>query len=113
MNDDDHKLGWHQDGVAIQEATPKLKKPPMFNVFLLNDDFTPMEFVVELLEKFFFHSKSNATRIMFEIHNQGKGICGTYTEDIAATKTDLVNRYSQEHGHPLRCEYEPCNHKEP
>jgi len=107
-----HNSNTNQDDLAIQEASPKLKLPRMYQVLLLNDDFTPMEFVVELLEIFFFHSRSQATDIMLKIHNEGKGICGIYTQDVAATKVDLVNRYSRDHQHPLRCIFEPCNHEE-
>jgi len=106
-----------QDGdvdelATIREADPKLEKPRMFQVVLLNDDFTPMEFVVELIEKFFFHTREDATQIMLKVHTEGKGVCGVYTEDVAATKVALVNQYSQDHKHPLRCQSEPCNHGE-
>ena len=97
---------------AIQEAKPQLKEPSMYQVVLLNDDYTPMDFVVELLQMFFYHSHEKATSIMYEIHNAGKGVCGIYTEDVAATKANLVNEYSQSNQHPLRCESEPCNQKE-
>lgn len=97
---------------AIQEAKPQLKEPQMYQVVLLNDDYTPMDFVVELLELFFFHSREKATKIMLDIHHAGKGVCGIYTEDVAATKTTLVNEYSQSNQHPLRCEFEPCDQKE-
>ena len=97
---------------AIQEAKPQLKEPSMYQVVLLNDDYTPMDFVVELLQMFFYHSHEKATSIMYEIHNAGKGVCGIYTEDVAATKATLVNEYSQSNQHPLRCEFEPCNQKE-
>lgn len=97
---------------AIQEAKPQLKEPSMYQVVLLNDDYTPMDFVVELIEFFFYHSREKATKIMLEIHHAGKGVCGIYTEDVAATKVNLVNEYSQSNEHPLRCEFEPCNQKE-
>jgi len=102
----------HDDETIAEEVQPHLKEPTMYQVVLLNDDFTPMEFVVELLETFFFHSPESATKIMLEIHHSGKGICGIYTEDVAATKTTVVNDYSQQHEHPLRCEFEPFNPKE-
>jgi len=112
MSENNHSSNWNQNDTAVQEAGPKLKKPPMYQVVLLNDDFTPMEFVVELLEKIFFYSRSDATRIMLQIHNKGREVCGIYPEDVAITKTDLVNRYSRDHQHPLRCQFEPCDQEE-
>ena len=97
---------------TVREAESKLERPRMYQVVLLNDDFTPMEFVVELIEKFFFHCREEATQIMLKVHTQGKGVCGVYTEDVAATKVAQVNQHSQEHQHPLRCQSEPCNHGE-
>ena len=92
--------------VVVQEAKPKLKKPPLFKVVLLNDDYTPMEFVVEVLEIFFRMSREQATHVMLTVHTQGKGVCGIYTRDIAETKMTQVNQYSREHQHPLLCEVE-------
>ena len=94
------------DGLALQEAKPKLKKPPMYKVYLLNDDFTPMDFVVRLLEKFFGMDREKATRVMLTVHTQGKGVCGIYTYEVAETKIAQVNEYSQRHQHPLLCEME-------
>ena len=107
MNDKNQIPFCDEGDTAIQVAEPKLKQPKMYQVVLLNDDFTPMDFVVELLQIFFFHSTEKATKIMLEIHNSGKGICGIYTEDVAATKTAMVNQFAQDHEHPLRCEFEP------
>lgn len=108
-----HQTPYYDHGdTAVQEAKPQLREPLMYQVVLLNDDYTPMDFVVELLELFFYHSKEKATKIMLEIHHTGKGICGIYTEDVAATKATLVNEYSQSNQHPLRCEFEPCHQKE-
>ena len=84
----------------------------MFKVLLLNDDYTPMEFVVELLERFFGKTRESATRIMLSIHTEGKGVCGIYTKDIAETKAGSVNQYSRDHQHPLLCVVEPCNVEE-
>ena len=110
QNDGDN---WQDDsGMATQEAPPKLQKPRMFQVVLLNDDYTPMEFVVELIEQFFFKSRENATQIMLKIHSEGKGVCGVYTEDIAETKAALVNQYSQDNQHPLLCQAEPASSDE-
>jgi len=110
MNDNDHSPHRnHDDDTAIQQVTPKLKKPSMYQVVLLNDDYTPMEFVVDLIEKFFHHSRDKAAQIMLKIHTEGKGVCGIYTGDVAETKATLVNQYSQDHQHPLHCQSEPCN----
>ena len=97
----------HQDtGVALKEAAPKLKKPPMYKVIMLNDDYTPMEFVVHVLEKFFSLNRPTATRIMLEVHTQGKGVCGVFTHEIAETKVSQVNSYARDHEHPLLCTLE-------
>jgi ATP-dependent Clp protease adaptor protein ClpS len=107
------QVPFFDDGdTAVQVADPQLKEPSMYQVVLLNDDFTPMDFVVELLQLFFFHSTEKATKIMLEIHNAGKGVCGIYTEDVAATKTTMVNQYAQDNEHPLRCEFEPYENGE-
>jgi ATP-dependent Clp protease adaptor protein ClpS len=96
-----------QDGsTALQEAKPKLKKPPLYKVILLNDDFTPMDFVVEILTHFFNMSEEKATQVMLQVHTQGVGVCGTYTKDVAETKVHIVNEYSREHHHPLMCTME-------
>ena len=94
------------DELAIQEAEPTTKRPPLYKVILVNDDFTPMEFVVHILELFFSIDRENATRIMLEVHTSGKGICGLFTREIAETKVSLVNDYSQESQHPLLCTME-------
>ena len=102
-NTDEHR---GDDGLALEEARPKLKEPSMYKVFLLNDDYTPMEFVVTLLEKLFGMDREKATRIMLQVHSQGKGICGIYTYEIAETKVAQVNEYAQRHQHPLMCSME-------
>jgi len=94
------------DGLVVQEARPKLKPPPMYQVLLLNDDFTPMEFVVHVLEKFFRMDRDKATRIMLHVHTQGKGLCGVYVKEIAETKVAQVNEYSRSNKHPLLCTME-------
>jgi len=94
------------DALAVQEARPKLKKPPMYQVVLLNDDFTPMEFVVLVLERFFGKDRAQATRIMLHVHTQGKGMCGTFVREIAETKVAVVNEYSRSKNHPLLCAME-------
>ncbi len=94
------------DDLAVQEAEPKLKRPPLYKVILINDDYTPMEFVVHILESFFSIDRENATRIMLEVHTRGKGICGIFTHEIAETKVSQVNNYSRENNHPLLCTME-------
>lgn len=98
-----------QEGTAVieVEATrPKLKKPPLYKVVLLNDDYTPMEFVVEVLQVFFKLGREDATRVMLHVHTRGKGVCGVYTREIAETKVAQVNQFSRENKHPLLCEME-------
>lgn len=94
------------DDLAVQEADVKLEHPPLYQVVLLNDDYTPMDFVVHILELFFSLSREAATHIMLQVHLNGKGICGTYTREIAETKVAQVNNYSRENQHPLLCTME-------
>ena len=94
------------DTVILERTQPKQKKPPLYKVILLNDDFTPMEFVVHVLEAIFGHNRENATRIMLNVHKSGKGVCGIFTKDIAETKVTQVNSYSRENKHPLLCDME-------
>lgn len=91
------------DGLALQEAKPKLKRPPQYKVLLLNDDFTPMEFVVHILEDFFNMNREKATQVMLNVHTKGMGVCGVYSRDVAETKVELVNTYARENQHPLKC----------
>ena len=96
-----------RDGdVALAEARPELKPPSMYQVVLLNDDYTPMEFVVEILETFFYMGREKATQVMLAVHTQGKGVCGIYTKDIAETKAAKVNQYARDSEHPLLAEIE-------
>ena len=97
--DDDH-------GLAIQEARPKLKRPPLYKVILLNDDYTPMEFVVQVLEHFFSMNREKATQVMLHVHTRGVGVCGVYTKDVAETKVAQVNDFARSHQHPLLCAME-------
>jgi len=94
------------DGLALQEAKPRLKRPPLYKVILINDDYTPMDFVVHIIETFFGLDRETATRIMLEVHTRGKGVCGIYTHEIAETKVSQVNNYSRENQHPLLCTME-------
>ena len=104
----DSAAGRHDGGhsLVVEEATPRLKRPPLFQVLLLNDDFTPMEFVVDVLERFFAMDRTTATRVMLEVHTRGKGVCGVFTYEIAETKVSQVTSYSREHQHPLLCTLE-------
>ena len=92
--------------LAVQEAKPELKQPPMYQVVMINDDYTPMEFVVEVLQLFFGMGREKATQIMLTVHTQGRAVCGVYTRDIAETKAMQVNRHARENQHPLLCEIE-------
>lgn len=96
----------HDDGLALEEAKPKLKRPPMYKVLLLNDDYTPMEFVVHVLEVFFAMNRDQATQVMLHVHTRGVGVCGLFTRDIAETKVAQVTQFSQENQHPLKCTME-------
>jgi ATP-dependent Clp protease adaptor protein ClpS len=93
-------------GVVVEEARPQVKQPPLYQVVLLNDDYTPMEFVVDVLEKFFTLDRPTATRIMLEVHTKGKGVCGVFTYEIAETKVAQVTTYARDHQHPLMCTLE-------
>ncbi len=96
----------HDDGLALEEAAPKLKRPPLFKVIILNDDYTPMEFVVQVLEAFFSMDREKATRVMLHVHTRGVGVCGVFTKDVAETKVSQVNDYSRSNQHPLMCTME-------
>ena len=96
----------NDDGLAVEEARPKVKQPPMYKVVLLNDDYTPMEFVVYVLENFFNMGREQATRIMLNVHSHGKGVCGIYTREVSETKVAQVNEYSRQNNHPLLCDME-------
>ncbi|WP_025772118.1 ATP-dependent Clp protease adapter ClpS [Thioalkalivibrio sp. HK1] len=93
----------HDADVDVLESKPEVKEPPLYNVLLLNDDYTPMEFVVHVLEHFFSMSREQAIRIMLYIHTRGKAVCGCYTREIAETRVALVNDYARENNHPLLC----------
>lgn len=93
-------------GLTLEEAKPALKRPPLFKVLLVNDDYTPMEFVVHVLETFFRMSREKATQVMLHVHTRGVGVCGVYTRDIAETKVVQVNDFARENQHPLLCTME-------
>jgi ATP-dependent Clp protease adaptor protein ClpS len=92
-----------KDDSLLEAQRSKLKPPPMFKVMLLNDDFTPMEFVVLVLQKFFGMTRERATQVMLKVHREGIGVCGVYPRDIATTKVQQVAAYARRHQHPLQC----------
>ena len=96
----------HQHGLAVEEARPEVVRPPLYQVILLNDDFTPMDFVVIVLETFFSLDRERATQVMLHVHTRGKGVCGVFTREVAETKVTQVNEFSRTHQHPLLCTME-------
>jgi len=99
---DEPEIGENHDiGLVIEEADPELKRPQMYKVMLLNDDYTPMEFVVHILEIFFGMNREKATQIMLVVHTEGAAVVGIFPRDIAETKSEQVNQYAQENSHPL------------
>ncbi len=101
-NTDDHG---HFD-LAIEEAKPRIKEPPLYRVVLINDDYTPMEFVVDILQSVFGMERTRATQVMLEVHTKGKGVCGVYNFEIAETKVAQVMGIAKQHQHPLLCTME-------
>src|SRR5882762_10758547 len=92
-----------REGAILEAKKAKLKPPPLFKVILLNDDYTPMEFVVIVLQSFFSMTREQATQIMLKVHREGMGVCGVYPKDVAATKVEQVIAFSRQHQHPLQC----------
>lgn len=95
----------HQ-GLAVEAAKPQTARPPLYQVLLINDDFTPMEFVVEVLLEFFAMNREKATQVMLHVHTRGRGVCGVFTREVAESKVTQVNEYSRQHQHPLLCTME-------
>jgi ATP-dependent Clp protease adaptor protein ClpS len=95
------------DALVLDRITDKVKPPQMYQVLMLNDDFTPMEFVVVVIQEFFSKDRESATQIMLKIHLDGKAVCGVYSRDVAATKVDQVLDAAKQAGHPLQCVAEP------
>ena len=95
--------------VAVATVKPKLKKPPLYRIIIFNDDYTPMEFVVYVLQTFFGIDRDKATQIMLAIHTHGKGVCGIFTKEVAETKSAQVNNFARENEHPLISEIEPVD----
>jgi ATP-dependent Clp protease adaptor protein ClpS len=93
----------HAIGTVLEEARPEVAKPSMYEVALMNDDYTPMEFVVSVLQMFFALDHARATQIMLAVHTRGKGVCGVFTREVAETKVIQVNEFARSHQHPLLC----------
>lgn len=105
-SDDDWDHDYDDGGLAVEEEKPKLEPPKQYKVIVNNDDYTPMEFVVQVLTMFFAMDHAKATRVMMSVHTKGKGICGTFSHEIAETKMDQVNEFSKINQHPLMCSME-------
>ncbi|MBL8672207.1 MAG: ATP-dependent Clp protease adapter ClpS [Alphaproteobacteria bacterium] len=106
MSDEDKRDNDGTTTGVVVKAKPKTKKPSMYKVLMLNDDYTPMEFVVHVLEKFFSKNREEATRIMLHVHRKGVGVCGVYTYEVAETKVAQVIDFARQHQHPLQCTLE-------
>lgn len=91
------------NGVVLETSKTRTAPPPMYKVLLLNDDYTPMDFVVVVLQKFFSLDRERATVVMLQVHREGKGVCGVFPRDVAATKKEQVNTFARQHQHPLVC----------
>ncbi len=102
---EDYERGDNFD-LAVEEAKPRIKEPPLYRVVLINDDYTPMEFVVSILESVFGMERTRATQVMLEVHTKGKGVCGVYNFEIAETKVAQVMGIAKQHQHPLLCTME-------
>lgn len=96
----------HEHGVLVETSKPKAARPPLYSVFLLNDDYTPMDFVVEVLVRFFAMDLEKATQVMLHVHTRGRGVCGVYTREVAESKVSQVNEYARLNQHPLLCTME-------
>jgi ATP-dependent Clp protease adaptor protein ClpS len=92
-----------REGTVLEAKKAKVKPPPLFKVMLLNDDYTPMEFVVVVLQTFFTLSREQATQVMLKVHREGMGVCGVYPKDVASTKVEQVGSFARKHQHPLQC----------
>lgn len=92
-----------RENAVLETRKSKVKPPPMYKVLLLNDDYTPMDFVVSVLQQFFSLSRERATQVMLKVHREGSGVCGVYAKDVAASKVEQVMNHARQHQHPLRC----------
>ena len=106
MSDIDKQIDQGSGTGVVVQTKPKTKKPSMYKVLMLNDDYTPMEFVVHVLERFFSKSREEATKIMMHVHRRGVGICGVFTYEVAETKVTQVMDFARRHQHPLQCTLE-------
>jgi ATP-dependent Clp protease adaptor protein ClpS len=106
MSSDPKDKPGNESTTLLDESRPQLKPPRQFKVVLLNDDYTPMEFVVQVLEVFFAMDREKATRVMLHVHTRGKGVCGVFSRDVAETKVAQVNEFARHHKHPLLCSME-------
>ena len=106
MSEDKRNDGSGTSTGIIVKSKPKTKKPSMYKVLMLNDDYTPMEFVVHVLEQIFGKNREEATRIMLHVHQRGVGVCGVFTYEVAETKVTQVIDYARQHQHPLQCTLE-------
>lgn len=97
----------HNDDLALETAKPRLKRPPLYKVLLINDDYTTMEFVIQVLQDIFHLPEEKAAQVMLHVHQKGAGICGVYTREIAESKVEQVLQYAQQNKHPLQCTMEP------
>lgn len=107
--DDDSRQqdgGGRSGSLTLERVKPRLRHPRLFRVIMLNDDYTPMDFVVHVLEAFFSMSREQATRVMLQVHTEGRAVCGTYSRDVAETKAEQVNRHARLNEHPLICNIE-------
>lgn len=102
-NKRDHE---HDHGTVVETAKPETKRPPLYSVLLLNDDYTPMDFVIDVLTRFFTMNIDKATQVMLHVHTRGRGVCGVYTREVAESKVAQVNEYSRLNQHPLLCTME-------
>jgi ATP-dependent Clp protease adaptor protein ClpS len=99
----DKDFSWDNQSIVLEDADLELREPSMYKVLIINDDFTPMDFVIEVLSRFFRMDVERATEVMLHVHTRGKGLCGIFSHEIAETKMSQVNRYAKENQHPLLC----------
>jgi ATP-dependent Clp protease adaptor protein ClpS len=106
MSDNDKRADDDQATGIVVKTKPKTRKPALYKVLMLNDDYTPMEFVVHVLERFFAKNREEANRIMMHVHRRGVGVCGIYTYEVAESKVTQVMDFARQHQHPLQCTLE-------
>ena len=99
----DKNTSWDNQSLVFEESEEQLKEPSMYKVLIINDDFTPMDFVIEVLVRYFRMDEERATQVMLHVHTRGKGLCGIFTHEIAETKMLQVNKYAKDNDHPLLC----------